>query len=216
MSNVRRNDIVVDDKQFKHLKFESYLYTVMGFVIGLPVLIVAFGIKVIKKCYRGTKQISKQIWENVIKPKMESLIKVTISIITMIFMIPIKIILLVAYFFIEIGKIIWSLFKRINWGFVRSIARIITIVGTLISLVFIVKGFIDFPVSTIITGKFDDPNAQIIILHVLMCYVLSNIVVYYFLWALAPESEMNAVYNYTRYMSSWTDVFRKDDKKIQE
>jgi hypothetical protein len=202
---ILNNDMKVDDATILDVeinrsnriifKIESLLYAALGFVVGLPFLIISLGINCIKWVwYDIVVNGVVFIWDCALHPIFKWLGNAIIAVGSLI----IKGIGYIFTQFIRLFKYVWYLYKHINWCLFRSISRLITIFGTIISLGFIIKGYLTYSPNVIITGKFMDVNPDIVILHILMVYVLLNIVIFYFLWFLAPEDEVKTVCKYTK------------------
>jgi hypothetical protein len=172
-----------------NLQLEALLYSIFAFIIYLPIAAT-------KIVWKGL------IYASIYVPKFIELIIVSIIL---------PIFTSIWYLLKYIGKIIMSiarvvvsgilfiwrklkyLYSIINWGIVRSIIRIISLLSSLISIYIISNGIYTYPLKQIFTGYFYDADSNIYMIHIAVIILMTSIVSYYNAWALSDNNEIRFV-----------------------
>jgi hypothetical protein len=174
-----------------HLKIESGIYAVLGFILSLPVLLVAVLVK--GAVWLVTHAIPALLWfvTTIIMPVFTFIINIIITTGKLL-------IKLLKYLFPAIIRLIKRLIRWINWCIVRSVVRTFAILAEIVSIAFIINGFLHFSLSEIVTGEYYDVNPDITFIHSMIIISLLSVLLYYSAWAWSRPEETELVCKYTR------------------
>lgn len=176
-----------------HLKAEVVISTVVAFIIALPgPLAVGFyrlGVFIIAHVIPAMVWIVSQI-----VPFIRLLYR------GVMYLIYIGACIIATIVSVAIDMLAWvyhgilRLYRWINWCAVRSILRMLSMVSGIVSTIYIIYATITvYKIATIITGRFEDSNSMVYMIHVAIVILLFAISIYYNAWAYSSEEERTFV-----------------------
>jgi hypothetical protein len=85
------------------------------------------------------------------------------------------------------------LYSRTNKCAARSLIRLFTVIGMLVSCGSIINGLLHYPLDIIFTGYYYDSNPDIQFIHMMIAVLMISITAYYHAWAYSPSDELKFV-----------------------